>query len=239
MTTIPWIIVGDFNVVLQLQYKKHGNLVTRAETQDFSNCIQELKLNELNWEGDYYAWSNKQDDGDRIWSRIDRVFGNYEWMMQWGHIATVYNLLFISNHAPMCLTFNEIQRSMKIPFKFFNVWADHERFMSEAQQIWNQKFHRQKMQNVWMKLKALRTVLKKLNVEEIKFIKKKIELGRIELEHVQKIIDVNSNYDLLRKEKELMQNLEKWSMIEEGALKQKARAKWIYWVTLILDVSLL
>lgn len=82
MTTIPWIIGGDFNVVLQLQDRKHGNPVTKAETQDFSNCIQELKLNELNWEGDYYTWSNKQDGGDRIWSRIDRAFGNYEWIMQ-------------------------------------------------------------------------------------------------------------------------------------------------------------
>ncbi|XP_019251069.1 PREDICTED: uncharacterized protein LOC109229979 [Nicotiana attenuata] len=127
MTTIPWIIGGDFNDVLQLQDRKHGNPVTRAETQDFSNRIQELKLNELNWEGDYYTWSNKQ-----------------------------------------------------------------------------------KMQNVWMKLKDLRTVLKKINVEEFKFIKKNIELGRIELEHVQKIIDADSNYDQLRKEKELMQNLEKW-----------------------------
>lgn len=47
----PWIIGGDFNAVLQLQDRKHGNPVTKAETRDFSDCIQELKLNELNWEG--------------------------------------------------------------------------------------------------------------------------------------------------------------------------------------------
>lgn len=41
------------------------------------------------------------------------------------------------------------------------------------------------MKNVWMKLKALRVVLKKLNVEEFKFIKRKIELSKIELEKVQ------------------------------------------------------
>ncbi|XP_059310638.1 uncharacterized protein LOC132061991 [Lycium ferocissimum] len=32
---------------------------------------------------------------------------------------------------------------------------------------------------------------------------------------------------LLHKEKEVMLNLEKWSLLEESALKQKSRAKWI------------
>lgn len=81
------------------------------------------------------------------------------------------------------------------------------------------------MKNVWMKLKALRVVLKKLNVEEFKFIKRKIELSRIELEKVQQDINSDSNAEMLLKEKELMMNLEKWSMIEEGALRQKSRAK--------------
>ncbi|XP_070015336.1 uncharacterized protein [Nicotiana sylvestris] len=51
MVNIPWIVEGDFNAILQFQDRKHGNPVTNAETQDFSDCIQELKLNELNWEG--------------------------------------------------------------------------------------------------------------------------------------------------------------------------------------------
>lgn len=37
--TIPWIIIGDFNVVLQLQDRKHGNPVTKSETHDFTDCI--------------------------------------------------------------------------------------------------------------------------------------------------------------------------------------------------------
>lgn len=52
-----------------------------AEIQDFNKCVQDLRLSELAWEGEYYIWSNKQDGSDRLWSRIDRMFGNYEWMM--------------------------------------------------------------------------------------------------------------------------------------------------------------
>nr|XP_016449430.1 PREDICTED: uncharacterized protein LOC107774419 [Nicotiana tabacum] len=72
----------------------------------------------------------------QIWSRIGKIFGNYEWMMQWRHISTVYKMPFISDDAPMSLTFNDNQRSRKTPFNFFNVWADHERFLTDVQQIW-------------------------------------------------------------------------------------------------------
>ncbi|XP_070035392.1 uncharacterized protein [Nicotiana tomentosiformis] len=144
----------DFNIVLQLQDRMHENPGTMAETQDFSKCIQDLRLSELTWE-------------------------------------------------------------------------DYERFLTDVQQIWQQRFHRQKIQDVWMKLKALRPVLRKLNIEEFKFIRQKIEIARIELEKVQRSIDANCSVEMLLKENELVQNLEKWDMIEEGALKQKARAKWI------------
>ncbi|XP_016481148.2 uncharacterized protein LOC107802208 [Nicotiana tabacum] len=82
--TTPWIIGGDFNAVLYSQDRLMGNPITYAETQDFASCIQTLQLNQLLWKGDYYTWSNKQDRTDRIRSRIDRMFGNFEWMIQWG-----------------------------------------------------------------------------------------------------------------------------------------------------------
>lgn len=53
-------------------------------------------------------------------------------MIQWGHIAIVYEQPFISDHAPISLSFNEAQRNRRVPFKFFNVWVVHERFLQEV-----------------------------------------------------------------------------------------------------------
>ncbi|XP_070020489.1 uncharacterized protein [Nicotiana sylvestris] len=197
----PWPIGGDFNSVLQLQDRMRGNTISMAEIQDFNKCVQDLRLSELAWEGEYYTWSNKQDGSDRIWSRIDRMFGNYEWMMQWGHAATTYDVPFISDQAPMnlCLTFSQGNR--KTPFKFFNVWAEHESFLSSVQQIWQQRIHSKNMQNIWLKLKTLRPMLRKLNVEEFKFIRKKIEKARIDLDRVQRSITTNFSDELLLEEK--------------------------------------
>ncbi|XP_019224481.1 PREDICTED: uncharacterized protein LOC109206146 [Nicotiana attenuata] len=95
--TTPWLIGGDFNAVLYSQDRLMGNPITYAETQDFANCIQTLQLSELLWKGDYYTWSNKQDGTDRIRSRIDRMFGNFEWMMQWGQVLQIVQEVWEQN----------------------------------------------------------------------------------------------------------------------------------------------
>lgn len=64
--------------------------------KDFAACIQSMGVTELQWQVDYYSWTNKQHGEDKISSKIDRLFGNYEWMEQWGHVITEYeNLVYL------------------------------------------------------------------------------------------------------------------------------------------------
>ncbi|XP_019236056.1 PREDICTED: uncharacterized protein LOC109216362 [Nicotiana attenuata] len=80
----PWLTGGDFNSVLYSQDKLYENPINATETRDYANCVQIQGLNALTWEDEYYTWSNNQLGADRIWSRIDRMFGNYDRMMKWG-----------------------------------------------------------------------------------------------------------------------------------------------------------
>ena len=66
-----------------------------------------------------------------------------------------------------------------------------------------------------------------MNNSEFKFISKQIEDARTELAEVQNQLGNHAKDELVGKEKELLTKLEKWSMLEENALRQKARAKWI------------
>ena len=83
------------------------------------------------------------------------------------------------------------------------------------------------MKMVWNKLKALQHVLKQLNNREFKYINKQIEEARNELAEVQNQLSNQAKDDLIGKEKEILTKLEKWSMLEENALRQKSRAMWI------------
>ena len=83
------------------------------------------------------------------------------------------------------------------------------------------------MKQVWWKLKNLQPVLTQLNNKEFKYIGKQIEMARVEIVKVQYQLNEKVTDELVRMEKELLVKLEKWSLIEESALRQKARIKWI------------
>ncbi|XP_075103713.1 uncharacterized protein LOC142178282 [Nicotiana tabacum] len=102
----PWLIWGDFNSVLNVQERLHGNPVT-----------------------------------NRVFSRIDRAIGNDEWMNTFGHMEVDYKIPFISDHAPMMITLRRAESSGKIPFKFFNVWANHEDFLSVVEGVCQTQLH--------------------------------------------------------------------------------------------------
>ncbi|XP_059302033.1 uncharacterized protein LOC132053962 [Lycium ferocissimum] len=215
----PWLICGDFNAILYPNDRLMGNPITLAEIQDFSDCMHTLSLSKLPWNGEYYTWSNKQKGSDRISSRIDRAFGNYEWMMSWGHVETKYGLPFILDHSHMMLSLFSSTWKGKTPFRFFNVWAEHAFFMPLLIGTWKQPGAKGKMQTVWNKLKALQPQLKQLNKVEFKGISQRIEVARVELAAVQRNLVASYSDAMLVIEKILLQNLEHWSFIEEKEIK--------------------
>ena len=83
------------------------------------------------------------------------------------------------------------------------------------------------MRGIWYKLKALQPNLRQLNKKEFQYIGQKIEKARSELEDLQEKLYNQAQDDLVNKERELLIQLEKWSLLEENALRQKARARWI------------
>lgn len=63
------------------------------------------------------------------------VFENFEWMMQWGHVQTEYDMSQMSCHSPMLLSISTVTRPGKIPFKFLNVWVDYATFLKLVQEV--------------------------------------------------------------------------------------------------------
>ncbi|XP_019226408.1 PREDICTED: uncharacterized protein LOC109207863 [Nicotiana attenuata] len=133
---MPWLIVGDFNAVLYPQDRLFGNQVQYVEIKDFTECIHDLLLNEVKWTGEYYTCTNKQQSNDRICSRLDRAFGNHDWMMEWGHIIMEYDVLLISDHAPTLFTL--IPRLTT--WKMRNIWLKLKALKPLFKQLNNEEF---------------------------------------------------------------------------------------------------
>ena len=148
-------------------------------------------------------------------------------MDKWGHVRVDYGNPSISDHSSMVLMLQQTLQHGKGSFKFFNVWTEHESFMKLVETIWSKEYGYNKMKQVWSKLKALQPVLKQLNRKEFKYIGNQIEKARMEVTSIQNQLNGQVTDELIMQEKEMLIKLEKWSLIEESALRQKSRINWI------------
>ncbi|KAF6170693.1 hypothetical protein GIB67_015645 [Kingdonia uniflora] len=78
-SNLPWLVVGDINVVLRGVEKNGGRGVrwnAVAEFQDIVNCSCLL---ENHFSGSDYTWCNGQMGNNRILCKLDRMLCNQAW----------------------------------------------------------------------------------------------------------------------------------------------------------------
>jgi len=68
-----WLLIGDFNLILQAEDKSNDNL-NRRLMGEFRSTLNHLEVKELNLKGRKFTWSN-----DVTQTRIDRTFCSVKW----------------------------------------------------------------------------------------------------------------------------------------------------------------
>ncbi|XP_074304161.1 uncharacterized protein LOC141638873 [Silene latifolia] len=160
----PWMIMGDFNNVLSFD-ERIGAAVTMAEVKDLQDCVDSCGLYDLSSTGAYFTWNNKQEGDERVFSRIDRVMANDEWILNGPDGGITFLPEGLYDHSPCLIEFWTDHTRQKPSFKYFNMWGKHEQFKDIVQKAWQQDIHGCRMFQVVKKLKWLKQPLKKLNKE--------------------------------------------------------------------------
>ncbi|XP_049374662.1 uncharacterized protein LOC125839718 [Solanum verrucosum] len=111
---IPWMVGGDFNVILN-EEEKLGELdFTQFEALDFSQCINNSALTELKFVGSMFTWWNGKIERDIIFKRLDKVFGNQEFNNMLPTSEVHYLVRQGLDHAPLHVICNsEEEAKMK------------------------------------------------------------------------------------------------------------------------------
>ncbi|XP_074277150.1 uncharacterized protein LOC141600798 [Silene latifolia] len=79
LCTKPWCIYGDFNALLNYN-ERLGSEVSWNEIRDFRQCVDYCEVTDINAQGSFFTWSNKQPPATRVFSTIDRCLINIDWM---------------------------------------------------------------------------------------------------------------------------------------------------------------
>ncbi|VFQ75853.1 unnamed protein product [Cuscuta campestris] len=221
-----WCVLGDFNVVLHIDDRIGGSRVTREETKDFEECLRDCGLEEVPYTGSYYTWSNKQGLGDRIYSKLDRVVSNVEWVTKFGS-KTIILEEGISDHCPLIIPNSHCQIKRN-EFKYCEMWRLDPSFQAIIKEGWSKQVVGRPMFQILQKLKSLKAPLRKLNRDKFHQINKQVEVIGVELEEIQKHLKDNlEDSELLHKEKQLAKE---YHLKIKAALllrKQQSKMEWI------------
>ncbi|XP_070050659.1 uncharacterized protein [Nicotiana tomentosiformis] len=133
---LPWVIGGDFNVVLHEDEKIGGLLVYPPEVEDFSFFVNSCGLFDTDYKGSPFTWWNRRSNEEFIFKRLDKIFVNQPFQTLFPNIKAEHLIRTGSDHAPLLMNCREeAQQSVK-PFKFFNFWTTHTTFTDVVKQNW-------------------------------------------------------------------------------------------------------
>ncbi|XP_075101769.1 uncharacterized protein LOC142177202 [Nicotiana tabacum] len=151
----PWIIMGDFNAVLQQENKIGGNQVAFSEVVDYQECLDKCTLMELPNNGYKYSWSDKHGTS-RICSKIDWVFVSGEWIDTMPQCKTHALPKGVSDHYPCVVEMTQALARKEKAFRYCDIWSKHPDFIHIVEEGWAMQVEGCKMYQIVKKLKALK-----------------------------------------------------------------------------------
>ncbi|XP_019248496.1 PREDICTED: uncharacterized protein LOC109227757 [Nicotiana attenuata] len=125
---LPWLVGGDFNVILHEDEKK-GGLVHPPEYEDFAFCVNSCGLFKQGYKGSPFTWWNGRSNAACIFKRLDRIFVNLPFQNMLPTIEFEHLIRTGSDHAPLLMTCGEQTTKFVKPFRFLNFWTKHATFM--------------------------------------------------------------------------------------------------------------
>ncbi|XP_074315563.1 uncharacterized protein LOC141651765 [Silene latifolia] len=222
----PWIIMGDFNNVLHMD-EKIGLPVKDSETMPFQDAIDRCGLQDMKCTGSFFTWNNKQPNSTRVFSRIDRVLVNDEWLTKWHDYFAHYAPEGEYDHCPCFIRAGDTTLRQKRPFKFFNMWTGVPDFLMIVENGWNENVYGTRMYKVVRKLKMLKANLKGLNKDLFSDIERNSDIAHELLINAQRHLhDDPHNTTLRDNEYNIRASFQTLHKAKIEFLRQKAKCEW-------------
>ncbi|KAL2929780.1 Isopentenyl-diphosphate delta-isomerase [Bienertia sinuspersici] len=160
--TGPWMIMGDFNCILNVD-EKIGTAVRAGEMEAAKCYMEACGMQDIPYSGHYYTWSNKQMASERVFTKLDRVMANDQWLEMYKGMNAIFLAEGCSDHSPALLRMNQGEGSGKKPFKYYRMWQQASDYKVRVEAAWESTIQGTAMFNLVQKLKRVKETLKALN----------------------------------------------------------------------------
>lgn len=116
--TGPWLISGDFNLLLEATDKNNRN-INRRNMGRFKRFVDDMALVDLPLHGRRYTWSNEQ--ANPTLERLDRVLVSVDWAERFPYCFLQALSSDMSDHSPLHLASNALPQP-KRRFHYESWW---------------------------------------------------------------------------------------------------------------------
>lgn len=128
----PWMILGDFNMILRASEKNNTN-INRSMMNKFRSFVDNNELKELHMHGRRFTWSNERDAPTM--TKIDRVLVSLDWELDNPNCLLQALSSGVSDHAPLHLNTGAMFCPKK-RFRFEIFWTKLEGFDDAVREAW-------------------------------------------------------------------------------------------------------
>jgi len=129
----PWLVLGDFNLIVNAEEKNNGNL-NRAMMGRFRRWINDLELIDVILHGRKFTWSNQQNSPTLV--RLDRVLCSSDWKQLFPNSLLQSAATEGSDHCPLLLSLDAVKPG-RARFHFEAFWTKLEGFHEAVEAAWS------------------------------------------------------------------------------------------------------
>ncbi|KAG5577842.1 hypothetical protein H5410_057976 [Solanum commersonii] len=117
----PWLIGGDFNVIMSEEEKIGGLPVYPNEYENFAFCVDSCDLVDVSYKMSPFTWWNGRIDDQCLFKRLDRYMMNQAGIGYFGLVKAEHLARTGSDHAPMLLTCGQKINAARRTFRFLKL----------------------------------------------------------------------------------------------------------------------
>ncbi|KAL5798041.1 hypothetical protein ACOSQ2_002861 [Xanthoceras sorbifolium] len=232
MSSLPWLIGGDFNEILRLDEKEGGAARPPFLINNFHEVLDSCDLGDLGCSGDRFTWCNGRKGVGFVKERLDRFVGNLAWRLLFPIFMVSHLEFWGSDHCPILIEFDVCERLVEVTqrgrdrrhrFHFEECWTVYPECEKIVQQNWGSCSNAKSLAAVSAQIRNCAEVLQVWNMTNFHHLKNKIAENRHILQSVSSDLSGSSWQTIQVVEKELDVLLYK----EELYWRQRSRNNWL------------
>lgn len=162
----PWLVGGDFNIILHPNEKSGGRDWDRSGALDFHACLLVAGLSDLGFSVSSYTWWNKLVGSATIHQRIDCMVCNFDWLASFNATTVQHLSRTYLDHSHLLFSISSSSPTKPVAFRFLNAWVSHPSFLEVVRAAWNDPVQGRPMQAFAGRMCNVKNKLKSWNKNE-------------------------------------------------------------------------